>query len=127
MDFQRGTLTANKQLQKTTTGGSVYTLVPTKNGKGRVIAPAPFVMSLLQAQRRHQVEWQLRVDPVWEDSGLAFTDEAGRHLCHHTVYQNYKRVVTSIGVPSARFHDLRHPNVKPKTQIFSNIVKIPDH
>ena len=108
VDFKRGTVTVNKQLQKTTTGGSVYTLVPTKNGKGRVVAPAPFVMSLLQAQRRRQIEWQLRVGPIWEDSGLVFTDESGRHLCHHTVYQNYKRVVASIGIPEARFHDLRH-------------------
>ena len=108
VDFQRGTLTVNKQLQKNTTGGSIYTLVPTKNGRGRVIAPAPFVMSLLQAQRRRQMEWQLRAGPVWEDSGLVFTDETGGHLCHHTVYQNYKRVVASIGLPDARFHDLRH-------------------
>ncbi len=108
VDFRRGTVTVNKQLQKTTTGGNIYTLVPTKNGRGRVIAPAPFVMSLLQAQRRRQMEWQLRTGPVWEDSGLVFTDEVGSHLCHHTVYQNYKRVVASIGLPDARFHDLRH-------------------
>ena len=108
VDFKRGTLTVNKQLQKTTTGGSVYTLVPTKNGKGRVVAPAPFVMGLLQTQRKRQLEWRLKAGPMWEDSGLVFTDEAGRHLCHHTVYQNYKRVVASIGIPSARFHDLRH-------------------
>lgn len=108
VDFQLGTVTVNKQLQKTTTGGSVYTLVPTKNGRGRVVAPAPFVMSLMQSQRRRQLEWKLRAGPIWEDSGLVFTDEAGGHLCHHTVYQNYKRVVASIGIPSARFHDLRH-------------------
>ena len=83
VDFRRGTVTVNKQLQKTTTGGNIYTLVPTKNGRGRVIAPAPFVMSLLQAQRRRQMEWQLRTGPVWEDSGLVFTDEVGSHLCHH--------------------------------------------
>ena len=64
VDFRRGTVTVNKQLQKTTTGGSIYTLVPTKNGRGRVIAPAPFVMSLLQAQLRRQMEWQLRTGLV---------------------------------------------------------------
>lgn len=26
----------------------------------------------------------------------------------HTVYHNFKRVVETIGIPSARFHDLRH-------------------
>ena len=37
-----------------------------------------------------------------------FTNETGRHLCHHTVYQNYKRIVATIDIPKSRFHDLRH-------------------
>ena len=108
VDFERGTVTINKQLQKTTTGGSVYALVPTKNGKGRVVAPAPFVMQLLRAQYRRQIEWRLKAGPVWEESSLVFTDEMGKHFNHHTVYQNFKRVVASIGMPEVRFHDLRH-------------------
>lgn len=109
VDFTRETITVNKQLQKVLGCVSDYHLVPTKNGKGRVIAPAPFVMSLLKSQRRKQTEWQLLVGPLWNNAdGLVFTDETGKHLCHHTVYQNYKRIVASIGIPAARFHDLRH-------------------
>jgi len=109
VDFTRGTITVNKQLQKVRGGRSVYNLVPTKNGRGRVIAPAPFVMNLLRTQHRNQAKWRLMVGPLWEDSlGLVFTDEMGKHLSHHTVYQNYKRVVASIGLPESRFHDLRH-------------------
>ena len=108
VDFATGTVTINKQLQKTTTGGSVYVLVPTKNGKGRTIAPAPDVMDLLRTQKRRQAEWKLKAGPLWEDSNLVFTDELGKHFSHHTVYQNFKRVAASIGFPNARFHDLRH-------------------
>ena len=108
VDFDRGTVTINKQLQKTTGGGSVYILSPTKNGRGRVIAPAPFVMGLLREQQRRQTEWRLKAGPAWEDSGLVFTNEAGGHLSHHTVYHNFKLVVASIGMPEVRFHDLRH-------------------
>lgn len=109
VDFTRGIVTINKQLQKVLDRVSDYHLVPTKNGKGRVIAPAPFVMDLLKTQRQKQTEWQLLVGPLWDNiDGLVFTDETGRHLCHHTVYQNYKRVAASIGLPASRFHDLRH-------------------
>lgn len=109
VNFTNGTITVNKQLQKALGGGSVYNLVPTKNGKGRVIAPAPYVMNLLRAQHRNQAKWRLLVGPLWEnDLDLVFTDETGKHLSHHTVYQNYKRVVASIGMPASRFHDLRH-------------------
>lgn len=109
VDFARGIVTVNKQLQKVLDRVSDYHLVPTKNGKGRVIAPAPFVMDLLKAQRRKQAEWQLQTGPLWANAdGLVFTDETGKHLCHHTIYQNYKRVAASIGLPASRFHDLRH-------------------
>lgn len=108
VDFDRGTVTINKQLQKTTGGGSVYILSPTKNGRGRVIAPAPFVMGLLREQQRRQAEWRLKAGRAWEGGGLVFTNEAGGHLSHHTVYHNFKLVVASIGMPEIRFHDLRH-------------------
>lgn len=35
-------------------------------------------------------------------------DELGQHLKPQNVYREYKRIVASIGCPSARFHDLRH-------------------
>ena len=37
-----------------------------------------------------------------------FTNELGSHLMTHTVYHNFKRVVTDMGLPTVRFHDLRH-------------------
>ena len=108
VDFTKGTILINKQLQKATGGGSVYNLLSTKNGKGRIVTPAPFVMKLLRSQRRRQAEWRLKAGVLWEDSGLVFTDELGTHLMPHTVYHNYKKVVTSIGFPNERFHNLRH-------------------
>ena len=108
VDFTVGTITINKQLQADTKNGREYHLVSTKNGKGRVITPAPFVMELLKAQRRGQAEWRLKAGPAWEDNGLVFTNELGVHLSPHTVFHHFKRIVESIGLPDTRFHDLRH-------------------
>lgn len=108
VDLDNGIITINKQLQKETGGGSVYDLVPTKNSKGRTITPAIYVMNLLRGQRRKQAEWQLRAGQLWESSGLVFTNELGGHLMPHTVYHNFKKIVASIDMPNARFHDLRH-------------------
>ena len=108
VDFAKGTITINKQLQKAPGGGSVYNLIPTKNSKGRTVTPAPFVMDLLRPKRRQQTEWRLKAGPLWTDSGLVFTNELGGHLMPHTVYHNYKKIVAGIGLPNARFHDLRH-------------------
>ena len=109
VDLDNGIITINKQIQKETGGGSVYHLVPTKNSKSRTITPAAYVMTLLRGQRRKQDEWQLRAGALWEnDRLLVFTNELGSHLMPHTIYHNFKKVVASISIPNARFHDLRH-------------------
>ena len=110
VDFDKGTLLIDRQLQraKDETGERRYSLVSLKNDRWRRITPADFVMDLLRRQQRRQAEWRLRAGPAWEDSGLVFTDELGKHLSPYTVYNNYKRLVALIGRPDARVHDLRH-------------------
>ena len=39
---------------------------------------------------------------------LVFTDKFGSNMSPKTVYANFKRIATAIGVPDARFHDLRN-------------------
>lgn len=107
VDFDRNVVTISKQLQKTP-GSQEYTLVSPKNSKGRRVTPALSVMDVLKGQKRRQAEWRLRAGAMWEDSGLVFTNELGGHLMPHTVYQNFKKLVASIGFPNTRFHDLRH-------------------
>lgn len=108
VDFKKGTILINKQMQREKKKNGQYLLVPTKNGKSRTITPAPWVMKLLRTQRAKQAEQQLRAGPMWKDSGLVFTNELGHHLAIHTVYKDFKQIAASIGCPDARFHDLRH-------------------
>ena len=108
VDFDGGTLLINKQLQKIPGEKAAFRLVSTKNSKGRTITAAPSIFAVLKRYRAKQAEWRLRAGETWEDSNFVFTDEFGHHLSPHTVYHNYKRIVASIGLPAARFHDLRH-------------------
>lgn len=109
VDFKRGTITIDRQLQKDVGGGSSYSLVLPKNSKGRVITPPDDVMRLLQRQRRKQAEWRLKAGPAWSDRwGLVFTNEVGGPIMPHTLYHNFKHVVEALGFPEMRFHDLRH-------------------
>ncbi len=126
VDFAKGTLLVNQQLQRLDIGNGKKEerLVSTKNSKGRQITPAPFVMDALRHQWKEQVQWRLHAGPSWQDSGLVFTDKLGCCLPYWNVYRDFKRLVAEIGLPSLRFHDLRHPNVKHKTQISREILKI---
>lgn len=102
VDLGKGTVIVKQQLQK---DGS---LASTKNSKPRTITPAPFVMATLKRHRGEQAAARLKAGELWEDSGLVFTDALGGHLTAPTIYHSFKKVVTAIGRPDARFHDLRH-------------------
>ena len=109
VDFERGTILIDRQLQRNHTDNkSAYEFISPKNDKSRRITPAPSVMAALRAQRRQQIEWRLLAGQAWEDTGLVFTNPLGRNLSVQSVYKEYKRLVAKIGVPTARFHDLRH-------------------
>lgn len=105
VDFEAGTIRVYQQLQLSK---GQYHIRPPKNSKPRTITPAPFVMNLLREQRKRQNEWRLLAGQVWEESGFVFTNEIGQHLSTRTVYQHFKMAAESIGLPDARFHDLRH-------------------
>lgn len=108
VDLERGTITVNKQLQREKRKGGSYIFAPLKNDRPRTLHAAPFVVQRLKEIKARQKQLQRRAGPVWEDSGLVFTDSLGHHLAFHTVYTSFKKVAASIGRPQARFHDLRH-------------------
>ena len=108
VDFDAGTVTVAQQLLKSKEKGGTYFFGSLKNDKTRLLTPASSVMKALREQRRVQTEWRLKAGGFWEDSGLVFTDELGHHLSHVSVRKHFKKAVESIGIPEARFHDLRH-------------------
>lgn len=105
IDFEKGTIRLYQQLQLIE---GKYQFGPLKNDKPRTITAAPSVMATLREQKRQQAEWRLQAGQAWEDSGLVFTDELGHHLARQTVYQQFKKIVNSIGIPATRFHGMRH-------------------
>lgn len=108
VDLDAGRITIRQQLQRDQSAGE-YRLVSTKNGRGRVIAPAPSVLGILRRVKRQQLENQLRSAGCWYNPlNLVFTDELGGHLAPYTVWRSFKKVCEAIGRPDARFHDLRH-------------------
>lgn len=109
IDLDDGILSVSKQLQKVSGENRYIVLDQTKNGHSRSAVIAPSVCAMLRKHRAQQAAWQMAAGPLWCDSaGLVFTNEIGEHLRHHTVYNHFKAIVKSIGLPGCRFHDLRH-------------------
>lgn len=110
VDFDRGILLINKQIQLHQEAGiDAYKLVSPKNGKSRSVSAAPSVMACLKRHKAVQAEMQFKAGATWYNpDNLVFTDELGGHLTKSAVYRAFKTAVKSIGRPDARFHDMRH-------------------
>ena len=109
IDFERGTITVDKQLATFYAQKEAGPFTAPKNGKPRTLAPAASVMAALRAQRRRQMEAQLRAGPAWSNPhGLVFTGENGGRVLQQTVDKHFRALTKAAGLEGVRFHDLRH-------------------
>ena len=69
---------------------------------------APFVVELLKKEKAKQDANREYYEDLYEESGLVFTDESGHRITPQAAYRAFKLVVTELGMPKVRFHDLRH-------------------
>lgn len=106
VDFKNGVIYVKQQLQ--CKDGEYFFCTP-KSGKGRTIAPASVVMDALHQQWRDQRMASMEAGEAWSNpNNLVFTDSLGKNLVRRTVVKHFKSVAQRVGVPEARFHDLRH-------------------
>ena len=54
------------------------------------------------------------------NSEYVFPSPTGGPISPDSVLKMLHRVLKRAGLPEIRFHDMRHPNVKPTTQTFSS-------
>lgn len=109
VDFERGVIRVYRQLQRARRTGGEYGFTTTKNGKQRIIQPAPQVMDKLKRVKAQQAAWRLKAGEAWDNSmNLVFTNEIGGHVSDVTVRNHFKRIMQRINLPDVRFHDLRH-------------------
>lgn len=109
IDFDSGTINVSKQLTRHKDRPQHGMFATPKSGKGRTIAPAPSVMKTLQAQRRKQIEMQLKAGPLWNNAyNLVFTNDTGEAFEAWRVTQDFAIVCATAGLEEVRFHDTRH-------------------
>ena len=116
VDFEKGALNINKQLQRRPQKDGGSTLTSVKSGKPRILKPAPFVMQLLKIRYTEQIMQKQRLEDLWlawsneeeHKKALVFTNLQGGYLIPKRVYLHFKSAAVAIGAPDARVHDLRH-------------------
>ena len=65
VDFEKGALNINKQLQRRPEKDGGTTLTSDKSGKPRILRPAPYVMALLKVRYTEQAMQKRRAGDAW--------------------------------------------------------------
>ncbi len=113
VDFNTGTILIDRQMILERKRGGAYKFASTKTDRARKIKPAPFVLDILRARKDRQHFEKEAAGDKWDEgpfsgAGLVFTTPLGAHFGKDTLTHNVTRIGQRIGVPSLRFHDLRH-------------------
>lgn len=108
VNFKQGTITVNKQLDRSAFRENGPFSSP-KSGKSRTITAAPSAMAALNRQKVRQAEMQLKAGPVWSNPyNLVFTTEGGGIYDQSRIKYYFPGILAAAGLEGVRFHDLRH-------------------
>ncbi|CAA9339514.1 MAG: Phage integrase, site-specific tyrosine recombinase [uncultured Chloroflexia bacterium] len=107
LDLEAGTLRVNRQLQRMREGGGLVFSEP-KNASRRTIDLPQKTLEALRVHRKNQLEEKSGVRS-YQDSGLVFATCKGTPLdAQNIVNRHFKPLLNLAGLPSLRWHDLRH-------------------
>jgi integrase len=110
VDWEKGTLLVQRQLQQVENKG--YALVPPKTKAGkRQLKLGEASMAQLAAQRERQQIAKAVAGNRWQENDLIFPTTIGTPLDNHRVMHEFKKILRKAGLPDIRFHDLRHTSI----------------
>ena len=107
IDLDRGTLSVQRSLQLVPRRGYVASEPKTSRSR-RTITLGTTLVATFKRQRALQAENRLAAGPVWNEGGWVFTRPDGRPVDPTIVSRKFRSVVTELGLPPVRLHDLRH-------------------
>jgi integrase len=107
LDFKAKTLRIDQQLQRVD-GAFVLQTTKTKAGE-RVLMLDDDLIAVLRTHWKNMAEERLLSGSTWKDKlNLVFVSETGGPIHVSCLLDHFRQMLKRAGLPSIRFHDLRH-------------------
>jgi integrase len=115
VDLYLAQLSVTQTLHRLSSGGFIFGKPKTAKSR-RTIALSPTVCILLRQLKEQQIGKRLLLGLKLQDDDLVFSKPDGMPLDPSTLTHTFKRIIKKAGLPSLRFHDLRHTQCQPYAQ-----------
>jgi integrase len=107
LDWNRGTIRVQRQVQRVTGQGMVFMSPKTKAGR-RSIALGEETLRILRCHRTKQQFESDLAGNQWQDYDLIFPSTIGTPQSPSNLLRSFKSILKCAGLSVIRFHDLRH-------------------
>lgn len=107
LDLNAGTLAVCQSLEHTKSGGLKFKQPKTRRSR-RVVALPDFAVEALRKHRAAQGRLRLQAGAEYQDNDLVCARWDGTPRIPGAVTRAFAKILTDLGLPKVRFHDLRH-------------------
>jgi integrase len=107
IEWNKKRIQVQRQLQRLPGQGLVFTEPKSAAGRRTIMLSTATIEKLREQLSILQRERQIAGEK-WHENDLVFPSVSGQPLDQQTLDRNFKRTLRKAGLPSIRFHDLRH-------------------
>jgi integrase len=107
LDWGKGVLNIQRQLQRIERKGLFFVPPKTKAGR-RQIKLGQGMLDRLAEHRKRQDREREEAGSQWQENDLIFPSSIGTPFEGHRIWDEFKELLMKAGLPDMRFHDLRH-------------------
>lgn len=119
VDWEKNIITIKRQLirkrkcnivENADDDDNKYKITTVKDEETRYICVDDEIMEIFRNRLEEQNEQRKRAGDLWYEPfpNLVFENAFGKHFAHSTVRKHFKKIVSEIGLPNERFHNMRH-------------------
>lgn len=107
IDWVKQTLKVERQLERSTIDQVKFVQPKTNYGR-RSLALGDQTITVMRRHYERQNEERKAAGERWSEYGLIFTTKTGTPINYRNLVRAFKLLLQNAGLPSIRFHDLRH-------------------